>query len=81
MDKKVDITDRYKQEILDIQYKLDQLDKGRVYEISNIKTDGYLSTNIDKLRRMIEELIYKIEYCKESKFEELKKALDKIDLY
>ncbi len=80
MDKKVDITGKYKQEILDIKNKLNQLDKGRVYEISDIKTDGYLSTNIEKLRRMIVGLIYKIEYGEDSEVEKLREAFDKINL-
>ena len=80
MDKKVDIIGKYQQEILDIKNKLTQLDRGRVYEISNIKTDGYLSTNIEDLRKMLADLIYKIEQGKDSTMEKLHEALDKINL-
>lgn len=79
MDKKVDVTGKYEQELLDIKNVLNQLDQGRVYEISNIKTDGYLSTNIKELKKMLAELIYKIEHDADSKIEKLQEVFDKKD--
>lgn len=79
MEKKIDIVNKYQHEILNIKNKLNQLDKGRVYEISDIKQDGYLSTNVDQLREMISDLIYKIEYGEEPATERIRRAIDKID--
>lgn len=80
MEKKIDIINKYQYEILKIKNKLNQLDKGRVYEISDIKQDGYLSTNVDQLRDMIADLVYKIEYGTVSNMDKMKEALDNIDL-
>jgi hypothetical protein len=80
MDKKVDVTNKYNHEILDIKDKLRQLENGRVYELSKAQIDGYLATNVAQLRRMIAELIYKIEYGKDSISDELSEALGKIEL-
>lgn len=80
MDKKIDVTGRYHQELLDIKNKLNQLENDRYYEKSGVKTDGYLSTNIQDLRKSIADLIYKIEYGEDSSMEKLQKAFDKIDL-
>ena len=66
MDKVVDVSDRYSAEILNIKNKLNQLEKGRIYEITGAKMDGYLSTNIEQLRESINDLLYKIEFNKES---------------
>lgn len=66
MDKVVDVSDRYSAEILNIKNKLNQLEKGRVYELTGAKMDGYLSTNIEQLRESINDLFYKIEFNKES---------------
>ena len=66
MDKVVDVSDRYSDEILNIKNKLYQLEKGRVYELTGAKMDGYLSTNIEQLRESINDLLYKIEFNKES---------------
>ena len=66
MDKVVDVSDRYSAEILNIKNKLNQLEKGRVYELTGAKMDGYLSTNIEQLRESINDLLYKIEFNKES---------------
>jgi tRNA uridine 5-carbamoylmethylation protein Kti12 len=80
MDKKVDVINKYNQEILDIKNKLNKLERGRVYELSNVQMDGYLATNIEQLRRMIRELIYKIEYGQESISDKISEAFNKIDL-
>ena len=80
MDKKIDVTGRYRQELLDIKNKLNQLENDRYYEKSGVKMDDYLATNIQDLRRSIADLLYKIEYGEDSTMEKLHKAIDKIDL-
>lgn len=80
MDKKIDVTGRYQQELLDIKNKLNQLENDRYYEKSGIKNDGYLATNIQALRRSIADLIYKIEYGEDSIIEKLHKVLGDIDM-
>ena len=77
MDKAVDISDRYSSEISDIKNKLNQLEKGRIYELTGAKMDGYLSTNIEKLRESISDLLYKIEFNKESMNEKVAKEMKK----
>lgn len=80
MDKKIDVTGRYQQELLDIKNKLNQLENDRYYEKSGVKNDGYLATNIQALRRSIADLIYKIEYGEDSIIEKLHKVLGDIDM-
>ena len=80
MDKKVDVINKYDNEIMEIKNKLNQLEKCRVYELTNAKMDGYLSTNIEQLRDMIADLLYKIEYGKESIGERISKEYKKIGL-
>lgn len=65
-EKIVNVTDRYNHELLEIKNKLSQLENGRIYELSNAQMDGYLSTNVKQLEKMIAELIYEIEYGKDS---------------
>lgn len=77
-EKKVDVADRYSHELNEIRNKLNQLDKGRVYDISGVQSDGYLSTNIDQLRKMLSRLIYNIEYDGESFHEKLGAYFEKV---
>ena len=77
MDKAVDISDRYSSEISDIKNKLNQLEKGRIYELTSAKMDGYLATNIDQLRKSINDLLYKIEFNKESMNEKILREMEK----
>ena len=79
MDMIVDVSDRYSVEILDIKNKLNQLEKGRIYELTHAKMDGYLSTNIEQLRESINDLLYKIEYNKESANEKNSKEYRKFN--
>lgn len=46
---KVDVRNKYQGELINIKNQLNQLEKGRIYELTNAKMDGYLSTNIDRL--------------------------------
>ena len=62
-EKKLDyeISKKYSHELQEIRNKLDQLEKGRIYELSGATMDGYLATNIDQLKKMIGELLSKIQ--------------------
>ncbi|WP_124066257.1 hypothetical protein [Clostridium sp. E02] len=62
-DKKLDykITEEYLHELNEISNKLNQLEAGRIYELSRAQMDGYLATNIEQLRKMINELLSKIQ--------------------
>ena len=77
MDKKIDVRNKYSVELMNINNKLNQLEKGRIYNRTNAQMDGYLSTNIEQLRETIEDLIYKVEYYGESDNERLRKAHNK----
>lgn len=46
-------------------------DEGRFYENSNAKMDGNLTTNVRQLRKMIAELLIKIQEGKEGTDEEI----------
>lgn len=61
--KKLDyeISKEFSHELLEIGNKLNQLERGRIYELSGATMDGYLATNIDQLRKMIGELLTKIQ--------------------
>ena len=61
-EKVVDVKDRYSREIEEIRYILQNLENGRYYENSGAKMDGYLSTNIIKLKKYLNDLINKVEY-------------------
>lgn len=56
-----EIEKRYVHEIRRINNILDKLESGRVYELSKVRTDGYLSKNIQDLRRELEALLRKIQ--------------------
>ena len=66
MEKQIDIANKYSDELLEIQNKLQQLKDKRVYEISNAGCDGFLANNIEQLEKMINKLLNKIEYGKDS---------------
>lgn len=59
------ISEEYSHELNDIGNKLDQLERGRIYELSGAQMDGYLSTNVSQLRKMINDLLNKIQTGKE----------------
>jgi hypothetical protein len=66
MNKKIDIKKTYEDEVRKIYNKLQKIKDYHYYEHTNDKSDGRLSTNIDQLREMFDDLINKIEYRKES---------------
>lgn len=55
------ISEEYGHEINDIKNKLNQLERGRIYELSRVPMDGYLATNIEQLRNMLNDLLNKIQ--------------------
>lgn len=61
--KKLDykISEKYEEELLNIQSKLEQISSGRVYEISNVRNDAYLATNVSQLKEMLNDLLSKIQ--------------------
>ena len=69
-----EIKEKYSNELCAIQNKLQQLEKGRIYELSEVKMDGYLSTNVQQLREMICDLLNKIQEGEDGISAELKRA-------
>lgn len=78
VEKKVDVKEKYSQELNYIECILEKLEEGRYYENSHVQMDGYLSTNLQKLRDNINDLINKIEYNGDSINEEMAKAINKL---
>lgn len=76
----IGIKSRYDLEITEINRLLSDLKKGHIYELTNVKSDGYLSTNIDKLICRFDSLITKIDNGRESDSEKLSKAFTKTNL-
>lgn len=61
MNGKLGITDKYSREIEEIANKLRDLENNRIKEVTHANMDGSLATNVQKLRKMLNELIYKID--------------------
>jgi hypothetical protein len=74
-EKKVDITGRYNREIQEIKYIFQDLENGRVYDITRTRGDAYLHTHVANLRKKLNDLITKVEYDKDSIDEDLAAAL------
>ena len=55
------IEERYTSELADIASRLDKLRTGRVYELSNVQSDGFIATNVDKLKDQVNKLLGKIQ--------------------
>ena len=55
------IKERYTSELADIASRLDKLKNGRVYELSNVQSDGFIATNVEQLKDQINELLGKIQ--------------------
>lgn len=68
-----DIKEKYSYEINEIRNKLNQIEAGRIYENSGSKMDGSLSTNVNQLRKMIAELLMKIQNGKDGTDDEMAK--------
>ena len=82
--KKLDykISEEYEEELLNIQSKLEQISSGRVYEISNVRNDAYLATNVSQLKEMLNDLLSKIQNGKPGIDEQLvQKFLNKWTIF
>ena len=55
------IGEKYSIEISKIKEILNNLENNRVYDITGVQSDGYLTTNIDKLKNELIELLSKIQ--------------------
>ena len=55
------IEERYTSELADIASRLDKLRNGRVYDLSNVQSDGFIATNVDKLKDQVNKLLGKIQ--------------------
>lgn len=73
-----EIPKRYSHELGEIANKLDQLENGRVYELSRAPMDGYLATNIKQLRRMIAELLDKIQNDEQGTSERISEMINQL---
>lgn len=63
---KLGIRDKDQIEIENIRDLLKDLQAGRIQELTGAESDGALSTNIIKLRKMLNDLIKKIDNQSES---------------
>ncbi|MCI1478245.1 MAG: hypothetical protein LKH93_11130 [Clostridium beijerinckii] len=77
MEERNEIRKKYSYELNEINYILQNLENGRYYENSNAQCDGYLATNIQKLKKHFNELLDKIEYNENSIKDEIKEAKSK----
>lgn len=73
MNEQIDIKKVFSNELGNINNKLNQLENGRVYEMSQVPSDGNLRTNVCQLREMIVDLLMKLEGKKPTLEEELRK--------
>lgn len=72
------ISDCYSHELNEISNKLNQMERGRVYELSRAQMDGYLATNVSQLREIIAELLHKIQNGEDGTAEELAEIMKSI---
>lgn len=69
-----DIKEKYCYELNEIAEKLQQIEDGRLYGYPNgSNMDGSLQLNIKQLRKMIAELLLKIQHGKDGTEEEIAK--------
>lgn len=75
MEKKIDITNKYDEEIAEINYILQGLYNGRVYGLNgnNCTMDGSLQHNVTELTKKLNQLLTKIEYGKDSTSDDISK--------
>lgn len=76
-----EISKRYGSELSHIANKLDQLERGRIYELSHAQMDGYLDTNIRQLKTMINDLLDKIQNDGQSQDEKIREELTKTGFF
>lgn len=77
MDKRIDISGRYDEEISEINYILQGLYDERVYGLNgnNSRMDGSLQHNVIELTKKLNCLMTKIEYGQASKSDDLAESL------
>jgi len=78
-EKKVDIAERYRREILDIENILRDLEKGQIYDITKTPGQPYLHNAVGKLREKLNDLIFKVENDEQSANERLREAMRKVN--
>lgn len=73
MEKKIDIKNKYNEEIAEINYILEGLYSERIYGYkgNESRMDGSLQHNISELTKKLNKLFYKIEYGKDSTSDEI----------
>lgn len=74
------ISQRFSRELSEINYILQNLEQERIYEKTGARCDGYLVNNVIKLRKLIADLLWKIENDEQSDNERLGEAFGKIKL-
>ena len=75
--KKIDIANEYSRELSEIAYILNNLENESIYEKTGWAQDGYLATNIQKLRKEITNLLIKIQNGEEGDKKRIRDALKK----
>lgn len=70
-DKVKEAKEKYSQEINSIRHRLQLLESGRIKDITGANMDGYLATNISKLRKELGELFVKMANNSDSANDEL----------
>ena len=73
-----EITACYVNEIKKINDKLDQIQQGRFYELSKVKSDGLLENNVKQLRAMLIDLVHKIQGGEDGSSEKLAEIINMI---
>lgn len=58
---KIDIALKYSSYLSEIDYIMHNLEQGRIYEKTGWTQDGYLATNITKLRSELNSMLYAIQ--------------------
>lgn len=72
-----EIKEKYSYELNEIHNILNQLESGRVYDLTNVQGDGFISTHTKKLKKEIASLLTKIQNGTDSKDEIFAVELDK----
>lgn len=72
----IDLRRDFSHELGEIAYRLQCMERGRVYELSQVPGDGSLVTNVAKLKEELTDLFAKIEGRKPSAEEELRRYFE-----
>lgn len=73
-----EISDCYSNELDKINMMFEQLEHGQIYELSHERTDASLAANTKQLRKMIYDLLGKIQGGEEGNAERLEDILKMI---